>query len=269
MRDARVFDGGNAKEEHCSDFVSARQIERLANTAHALERMDSKSAPACAESVRLRQQVEVAERYPRIRLAARRVLWRRRDDHARSIAEHNVVAAHDLSHVAAKLREENLRNAGADQSLQVSCHLAPIPVHLLALAHDREMEPVVVASRRHPGKRVDKPSPDFLRNRIVAPLTSAPTLTQKRRLGASVWNRLNVQRFAKPYVIACDCAACAHGEAVLAIQAVPLVLLSERGISVLVLRQDMNYAVPHAGSTADAFGFIDNYHGEIPPIPFS
>ena len=70
MRNTRVGDVGNAEEENRSDFVPARQIERLANTAHALERMDGEAAPARAESVRLRQQVEVAERDPRVRLAA-------------------------------------------------------------------------------------------------------------------------------------------------------------------------------------------------------
>ena len=60
----------------------------------------------------------------------------------------------------------------------------------------------------------------------------------------------------------------AHREAMLAIQAKSLVFLSERRISVLVLRQHVDDAVPHAGPALNAFGFIYNYHDGIPPFPF-
>ena len=55
MRNARVGDVGNAEEENRSDFVSARQVQRLANTAHALEGTNGEAAPARAETVRLCQ----------------------------------------------------------------------------------------------------------------------------------------------------------------------------------------------------------------------
>ena len=60
MRDSRVGDAGNAEKENRADFVSAWEIESLANPAHTLEGMYGKSAPACAKSVRLRKQIKVA-----------------------------------------------------------------------------------------------------------------------------------------------------------------------------------------------------------------
>ena len=181
--------------------------------------MNRKAAPAGAKAVCLRQQIEIAEGNPRIRLLARRLLGRRGDNHAGRIAEDDVIAAQDFIHIAAKHGIEQLKDACADKHLQLLRRLAAKPLHELRIPHHGEMELVVVTPGRHPGEGIDKSFPDVLGNRPLPPVTDAPALSDERRLRSAVWDRLDVKRVGESDAIASDRPARAHGKAVLTVNA--------------------------------------------------
>ena len=122
------------------------------------------------------------------------------------------------------------------------------------------MEPMVIASRRHPGERIDKPLPDLLGNRFLPPLPDAPALPDERRLRRASQNRLHFQRLGKAYIIAGDGPLDAHGKAVLAVQAKIFILGPDGRETVRSRCQHMNGAITYASAARHAFSPVDTDH---------
>ena len=119
---------------------------------------------------------------------------------------------------------------------------------------------MVIAPRRHPGKRIDKPRPDLLRNLILPPLTDAPALPDERRLRRARRNRLHFQRIGEANIIAGHGPLCAHSKAMLAVQAEIFILGPNGRKAVRSRRQHMDGAIAHASAARNAFFPIDTDH---------
>ena len=100
MRYAGVFKGRRAKQEDRAHRMSFRNLQGALKSLRQLEGVNRKAAPAGAKSVCLRQQIEIAEGNPWIRLLARRLPGRGGDYHAGRVAEDDVVAAQNFIHIA-------------------------------------------------------------------------------------------------------------------------------------------------------------------------
>ena len=102
MRYAGVFKGRGAKQENRTNRMVLGNLQGALETPRQLEGVNRKAAPAGSKAICLRQQIEIAEGNPRIRLLARCLPGRGGDYHAGRIAEDDVVAAQDFIHIAAK-----------------------------------------------------------------------------------------------------------------------------------------------------------------------
>ena len=159
--------------------MSFGNLQGALEAPRQFEGVHRKAAPTCAKTVCLRQQIEIAEGNPRIRLLARRLTGRGGDYHAGRVAEDDVVAAQDFIHIAAKHGIERLKDARADKQPKLLSRLAAKPLHALRIPHQGEMELVVVTTRRHPGEGINKPFPDVLGNRPLSPVSDAPALSER------------------------------------------------------------------------------------------
>ena len=95
MRYAGVFKARRAKQENRTHRMVLGNLQGALETPRQLEGVYRKAAPACPKTVCLRQQIEIAEGNPRIRLLARRLTGRGGNDHAGRVAEDDVVAEPD------------------------------------------------------------------------------------------------------------------------------------------------------------------------------
>ena len=122
------------------------------------------------------------------------------------------------------------------------------------------MKPMVIAARRHPGERINKPRPDRLGNRVLPPLTDTAALPDERRLRRAVRNRLHFQRLGEANVIAGHGPLRAHGQTVLAVQAESIILWTDGRDAIRSRRQHMDGAIAHASATRNAFSSINTDH---------
>ena len=245
MRYAGVFKGRRAKQENRTHRMTLGNLQGAAESPRQLEGVNRKAAPACPKAVCLRQQIEIAEGYPRICLLARRIAGRGGDDHAGCVAEDYVAALQDFIHIAAEHGIKQLKDSRADKHPQLLRRRAAKPLHELRIPHQGEVELVVVTPGRHPDEGIDQSFPDVLGDRPFPPVADAPALTDGRRFRSAVWNRLDVKRVGESDAIARDRPARAHGKAVLTVNAKPFILRPDGRYSVSSRRQNVNYAVAH------------------------
>jgi len=262
---AGVFKGRRAKQENRTHRMSFGNLQGALEAPRQLEGVHRKAAPTCPKPACLRQQIEIAERNPRIRLLARRLTGRGGNDHAGRIAEDDVVTAQNLIYIAAKYGIEQLKDARADKQPQLLRRLAAKPLHELRIPHQGEMELVVVAPGRHPCEGIDKSFPDVLWDRPLPPVANAPALSDERRLRSAVGKRLDIKRVGESDAIASNRPARAHGKAVLTVNAKPFILRPDGRHSVSSRRQNVNYAVAHTRATRYAFFPVDVYHFDSIP----
>ena len=266
MRYAGVFKGRRAKQENRTHRMSFGNLQGAAESPRQLEGVHRKAAPTGSKAICLRQQIEIAEGNPRIRLLARRIAGRGGDDHAGRIAKDDVAALQDFIHIAAEHGIKQLKDSRADKHPQLLRRLATKPLHEFRIPYQGEMEVVVVTAGRHPGEGIDKSFPDFLGNRPLPPVTDTPALSDERRLRSAVWNRLDVKRVGESDAIASNRPARAHGKAVLTVYAKLFILRPDGRHSVSSRRQNVNYAVTHTRTARYAFFPVDVYHFDIIPL---
>lgn len=95
MCHAGVFKARRAKQENRTHRMSFGNLQGALESPRQLKGMHRKAAPTCPKAVCLRQQIEIAEGNPRIRLLARCLPGRGGDYHAGRVAEDDVVGEPD------------------------------------------------------------------------------------------------------------------------------------------------------------------------------